>query len=107
MTHAFLIGRSDGSNSNLDIIFDRIGCCDVRRIEASALCEEDLIRVQNLFVFGLLHKTWPVVRVSNVDQGLRPLSDGASFEVSDTIFSNDRTHGFDCTELVGQISDRQ
>jgi hypothetical protein len=77
MTHAFFIRGLDGPKSYVEIIFDGTGGRDIRRIEAGAFFQENLVTIQDLFFFRFLHKTGPIIRVGNVNEGLRPLPDGA------------------------------
>ena len=103
MSHAFFIRGFDGPKSYVEITFDGTGCRDVHRIEARVFFQENLVTIQNLLFFRFLHKTGPIIRVGNVNEGLRPLPYGATLQIGNAVFSDNCTYGFQCTEPIGQM----
>jgi len=71
--HALLIRGADGSVPDAEIFLGGLGRGDFRRVKAGACGDKDLIAVQNLFIFGALNQSGPVIGVRNVDEGLSPL----------------------------------
>jgi len=66
--------------------------------------QKNLVRKQNLLLLGLGHKFSPIIRVSDIDQGLSALTECAPFQVGDTVFSDHRINRFTHVELVAKVS---
>ena len=105
--HFFLIGGFDGPEPCLDISFESVLAVDFHRVEMGGFRQENLIRVQNFFLFRLFHQRRTVIGMRDFNQGLGAFPYGAPGQAGDPVFGDYHIDCFTNAELIGKILDRK
>ena len=103
--YAIFILATTEKHKILPTILSRCQLYDFRRIQVGGFLYKNLIRVEDLFFFGLIHEGGAVIRMGDFYQGLGAFPHRASAQAGHTILCDNHVHRFADAELVGEFFD--
>jgi len=105
--HVLFIGGLDRPEADGQRILEAVRAGDLFGIQITGFGEINLVGVNHLFFLGLADQFGAVVRMGNLNERLRPFTQGLAHEQRHAVFRDDNVHGFPVRKLEGVLIQRK